>query len=248
MAEALLRIEGLCRAFGANRVLDRLGLEVGEGEILGLLGASGAGKTTLARIVAGLERADSGRVLLADRELPPLSGRDRALCRSVQLVFQDPYASLSPRLRVLDAVAEPLRIQRVPPPHVARVRETLARVGMAADTLAKLPGELSGGERQRVAVARALVLEPRLIVADEIVSMLDSCRKLEILDLLAGERARLGLSVLLVTHDVAVAASVCDRIAVMSRGKIVEIGQTARVLADPRDPYTAALIDAVPRL
>jgi ABC-type oligopeptide transport system ATPase subunit len=128
------------------------------------------------------------------------------------------------------------------------VRETLARVGMAADTLAKLPGELSGGERQRVAVARALVLEPRLIVADEIVSMLDSCRKLEILDLLAGERDRLGLSVLLVTHDVAVAASVCDRIAVMSRGKIVEIGQTARVLADPRDPYTAALIDAVPRL
>ena len=249
---ALLAFEELARALGGAVVLDGVDLELRRAEILGLLGGIGGGKTTLARMVSGLERADSGRVLFDGVDLLGLSPRQRRLLRlrgALQLVSQDPYASLSPRLTVAQAVAEPLRVRgHSSGDHLEAAREALGQVGLAPDLLRRYPRDLSGGERQRVALARALVPGPSLIIADEPVSMLDTTSKAGILSLLAALRDERGLCVLLISHDVRVAAHLCDRVAVLHRGKVVEVGPTRRVLSRPDHPYTARLVAAAPKL
>jgi ABC-type oligopeptide transport system ATPase subunit len=231
------------------QAIDNLSLEIKAGEILGLLGSSGSGKTTVARVLTGLETAEAGKIFYKNTDLTSLSLRKRRkFCREIQMVFQDPYSSMSSRQRVYNIVAEPLRIQKYPKPHMETVCNMLWEVGIPEDFLWKYPFELSGGERQRIAIARTFILKPMLVIADEIVSMLDSSRKVEILDLLLKLRADMGISVLFITHDVAVAVYVCDRIAVMNSGRIVEVGDTEKILNRPEYPYTIALIEAVPTL
>jgi peptide/nickel transport system ATP-binding protein len=250
----LVKIRGVRKSFKTRKgeivqAVDNLSLEIKASEILGLIGSSGSGKTTVARVLTGLETADKGEIFFENTDLVPLSLRKRReFCREIQMVFQDPYSSMSSRQRVYDVVAEPLRIQKYPKPHMQTVCDMLRQVGISEAFLWKYPFELSGGERQRIAIARTLILKPKFVIADEIVSMLDSTRKIEILDLLLKLRSEMGLSVLFITHDVAVAGYVCDRIAVMKNGRIAEVGDTAKILNRPVHPYTLALIKAVPTL
>ncbi|MCP4104937.1 MAG: ABC transporter ATP-binding protein [Desulfobacteraceae bacterium] len=253
MTNILIKSENIRKSYKINkketvRAIDGFNLEIRNSEIMGLLGASGSGKTTLARILTGLETADAGKIFFENAELTSLAPvKRRKFCRDIQMIFQDPFSSMSPRLRVCDIVAEPLRIQKYPKPYTEMVSNMLRQAGISEDFLQKYPFELSGGEKQRVAVARTFILKPKFVVADEIVSMLDSTHKLEILDLILKLRNETGLSVLFITHDIAVAGYVCDRIAVMENGRIVEVGETDRILRCPEDPYTIELIEAVPR-
>jgi peptide/nickel transport system ATP-binding protein len=250
----LVKMRGVRKSFKTRKreivqAIDNLSLEIRAGEILGLIGSSGSGKTTVARVLTGLETADTGKIFFENTDLNSLSLRKRRkFCREIQMVFQDPYSSMSFRQRVYDVIAEPLRIQKYPKPHMQKVCDMLWQVGIPEDFLWKYPFELSGGERQRIAIARTLILKPKFVIADEIVSMLDSSRKIEILDLLLKLRAEMVLSVLFITHDVAVAGYVCDRISVMKSGRIVEVGDTAKILNRPVYPSTIALINAVPTL
>jgi oligopeptide/dipeptide ABC transporter ATP-binding protein len=230
------------------RAVDGVQLQVGRGEIVALVGESGCGKTTLARTLLGLQRPYRGRVLHNGQPLDYSARGLRAYRRRVQLVLQDPTGALNPRRTVYDAVAEGLRIHRVPGDEEARVAEALSLAGLRppAQFFGRYPYELSGGQRQRVVIAGALVLEPAVIVADEPVSSLDASVRGEILKLLLSLRDRLGLSVLVVTHDLGLAWNIADRIAVMYLGRIVESGTTEEVLADPRHPYTAALLSVLP--
>ncbi|MGQ0845523.1 MAG: ATP-binding cassette domain-containing protein [Sporichthyaceae bacterium] len=222
-------------------------LDVGVGEVVGLVGESGAGKSSVARAVMGLVAAD-GRAELGGIDVLAARPRAaRAARRAAHLVFQDPYASLPPSTRVVDVVAEPLRLAGVRDRDLRRARagDALAAVRLDPEVFgARLPRELSGGERQRVALARALVARPRLVVADEPTQMLDAALRLEVVDLLEELRHRHGLSVLFVTHDLALARRCCDRIVVMRAGAVVERGRTADLLAGPTHPYTAALVAA----
>jgi peptide/nickel transport system ATP-binding protein len=216
--------------------------------VLALVGESGCGKTTLARTLLGLERPAAGQVLVGGVPLG-YDGRSlKAYRRRVQLVLQDPTGSLNPRHTVYEAVAEGLRVHRVAGDEQARVAEALSRVGLrpAERYFLRYPHELSGGQRQRVVIAGALVLEPEVLVADEPVSSLDASVRGEILALLLRLRDELGLSVLVVTHDLGLAWNIADRIAVMYLGRIVESGPTEEVLAAPAHPYTRALLSVVP--
>ena len=252
MVDILIRIENIDKSFRTRKgqvikAIDDVSLDILDGEILGLLGLSGSGKTTLARTLTGLEEADAGRILFENFDLTALSLRERRkFCREIQMIFQDPYSSMSRRQRIFNIVSEPLRIQRCPKPYISKVRDMLFRVGISEGFLWKYPFELSGGEKQRVAIARSLILKPRFVIADEILSMLDSSRKIDILNLLLELRREMGLSVLFITHDIAVAGYICDRIAVMRNGQIVEMGNTSQILNHPVDPYTVALIEAIP--
>ncbi len=252
MVDILVRIEGVKKSFKTRRgqtvkAIDDISLNIKAGEILGLLGSSGSGKTTLARILTGLERADAGRIHFQNVDLTALSLRERRkFCRDIQMIFQDPYSSMSRRQRIYNIMAEPLMIQKHPKPHMSEVCDMLSRVSLPESFLWRYAFELSGGERQRVAIARALILKPRFVIADEIASMLDSSRKVDILDLILELRSEMGLSVLFITHDIAVAGYICDRIAVMRKGRIVEQGDASRILNHPAEPYTAELIEAIP--
>jgi oligopeptide/dipeptide ABC transporter ATP-binding protein len=230
------------------RAVDGVELQVGLGEIIALVGESGSGKTTLARTLLGLQRPYRGRVLHNGQPLDYSTRGLRAYRRRVQLVLQDPTGALNPRRTVYDAVAEGLRIHRVPGDEEAQVAEALSLAGLRppAQFFGRYPYELSGGQRQRVVIAGALVLEPEVIVADEPVSSLDASVRGEILKLLLSLRDRLGLSVLVVTHDLGLAWNIADRLAVMYLGRIVESGTTEEVLAEPRHPYTAALLSVLP--
>ncbi|GHE94918.1 peptide ABC transporter ATP-binding protein [Streptomyces longispororuber] len=230
------------------RAVDGVDLDVRPGEIVALVGESGCGKTTLARSLLGLVRPTSGRVTFGGR---PLDYRGRALKayrKRVQLVLQDPSGSLNPRHTVYDAVAEGLRIHRYGGNERAAVAEALARAGLRPPErfFLRYPHELSGGQRQRVVIAGALVLEPELIVADEPVASLDASVRGEILALLLRLRDELGLSALVVTHDLGLAWNIADRVAVMYLGRIVETGPVEQVLTAPQHPYTKALLSVLP--
>ncbi len=230
------------------RALDGVSLAIAAGTSFGVVGESGSGKSTLARLVMALERPTAGRIALDGQALDALPpARLRALRPSFQMVFQDPYGSLDPRHRVARIVAEPLHA-RPAADRAARVADALQSVGLTSADAQKYPHEFSGGQRQRIAIARALVTRPRLVVADEPVSALDVSIQAQVLNLLKDLRAALGLTLLLISHDLAVVEYVCDHVAVMYRGRVVEQGPAAVILRRPAHPYTQALRDAVPRL
>lgn len=230
------------RGGAAVQAVSGVSLSIGAGEAWALVGESGCGKTTLLRAVAGLLRGWSGHIAIAGATGPSL-GRRRA-ARLVQMVFQDPYGSLHPRQTVADALAEPLRIHRMAE-REARVSAALDRVGLDAHLRFRFPHQLSGGQRQRVAIARALMLEPRALLLDEPTSALDVSTQAEILDLLARLHAAHGLALLLVSHDLALVARLCSRVAVMRAGRLVETVSAAELRAgNVSDDYTRALIDA----
>jgi peptide/nickel transport system ATP-binding protein len=230
------------------RAVDGVELDIGAGEIVALVGESGCGKTTLARALLGLVRPTSGQVTFAGTPLTYSSRTLKAYRRRVQLVLQDPSGSLNPRHTVYDAVAEGLRIHGYAGDERAAVTGALSRAGLRPPErfLLRHPHELSGGQRQRVVIAGALVLEPELLVADEPVASLDASVRGEILALLLRLRSELGLSALVVTHDLGLAWNIADRVAVMYLGRIVETGPVEQVLSAPRHPYTQALLSVLP--
>jgi peptide/nickel transport system ATP-binding protein len=236
------------------RAVDGVSLDVHRGETLGLVGESGSGKTTLGRAMLRLVAPTGGRVEFEGRDITTLGERElRPLRRRMQPVFQDPHAALNPAMTVGDAVAHPLLIQGLAENREAaraRAAAMLERVGIspAGPFLDRYPEDLSGGQKQRIVLARALVTGPSLVVADEPVAMLDMSVRALVLDLMAELRRELGLTYVFITHDLATARLLCDRVAVMYLGRVVEIGPAAIVLAEPCHPYTRALLDAVPRV
>jgi len=230
------------------KAVDGLSMKLRAGETLGVVGESGSGKTTLGLAILRLLSSE-GRIAYVGKRIDSLTNKQmRPLRREMQVVFQDPYGSLDPRLRVAKAVGEPLRALRVPGDHRTRVAELLAAVGLSSDVADRYPHELSGGQRQRVAIARALAPRPRVLIADEAVSALDVSVRAQVLNLLAGLTAELGLTLVLISHDMAVIHHLCRRVAVLYRGRLVECGPAELVLREPRHPYTRALLEAVPRV
>ncbi len=238
-------LSGQDRIVHAARQLD---LTIHRGETLGLVGESGSGKSTVARCVARLAEADGGRILLGDVDLRPLSRRQlRPYRRRIQMVFQDPYGSLNPRRTIGQLIAEGPMVHGMPGREaMAKAAALLEMVGIEPRAVSRYPHEFSGGQRQRIGIARALALEPEVLVADEPVSALDVSIQAQVLELLADIRDRLHLTMLFITHDLRVAAQVCDTIAVMRYGEIVEYGTTAEVFRNPQHAYTRELLAAVP--
>ncbi len=230
-----------------SRAVDGVSLDWRPGEVLGIVGESGCGKSTLARTVMGLQQPAGGEVLLSGESI---IGRSElhGLRRRVQMIFQDPYQTLNPRQRVRTIVAEPLVVQGIDKSeHEERVARALSDVGLEPDRHAeRFPHQLSGGQRQRVAIAAALVLEPEGLICDEPVSMLDTSVRAQVLRVLIGLREKRGLALIFITHDLSLAWSLCDRIAVMYLGRVIEQGEAAAVIERPEHPYTRALVDAVP--
>ncbi|MEZ0115688.1 oligopeptide transport system ATP-binding protein [Catenulispora sp. EB89] len=251
MAEPVVEIRGLRKAFGAQVAVDDVSFVVAPGGSLGVVGESGSGKTTTARIIVGLERADSGSVRIDGHDRHGSGGiRGRAerlaRARQVQMVFQDPFLSLDPRIPVGAALNEILRLHHPDTDHPTRVAELLDQVGLGAREASALPRGLSGGQRQRVAIAKALAVSPRVLVLDEAVAALDVSVQAQILNLLADLRAELGIAYVFITHDLGVVRCVTDEVVVMRHGAIVERGATEAVLASPSHSYTRLLLESVP--
>jgi oligopeptide/dipeptide ABC transporter ATP-binding protein len=224
--------------------------DLGDAEVLGVVGESGCGKSTLGRSLLRLIEPSAGEVRFGGRELTRLSRREmKALRRDLQIIFQDPFGSLNPRHKVGTIIGEPLDVHRVGSrqQRAARVKELLQLVGLPEGAVDRYPHEFSGGQRQRIAIARALALEPKLLVADEAVSALDVSIQSQIINLIAGLQRRLNLSILFISHDLSVIRHVSDRIAVMYLGRIVEIGPAEAVMEAPKHPYTQALLSAIPK-
>ncbi|MEZ5660539.1 MAG: ABC transporter ATP-binding protein [Burkholderiaceae bacterium] len=256
-APVVLRTEGLEKRYvthdflGGRREVaaaQNVTLEIRRGETLGIVGESGSGKSTVARCVSRLIDITDGRVLLAGEDIAKMpAGRLRPLRRKVQIVFQDPYRSLNPRRTVGDSIIEgPMNYGTGRAQAIARARELMALVQLDPDALDRYPHQFSGGQRQRICIARALAMDPELLIADEAVSALDVSVQAQVLALLEQIRRQLSLAMLFITHDLRVAAQICDQVAVMSRGRVVEAGLTAEVFANPQHEYTRALFDAAP--
>ena len=246
-----LRGEAFARTPPPLLAVSDVSLHVGEGEILGLVGESGCGKSTLGRVVVGLHHATRGERLYRGQRIDALTGRD-AMARQLelQMVFQDPYASLNPRLRVRDIVGEAPRthgliVKRQQAEHVA---ESLERVGLRADMAERFPHQFSGGQRARIGIARALAVNPRLMVCDEAVAALDVSVQAQVLNLLMDLREQLGLSYLFISHNLAVVHHIADRVAVMYLGRVVETAPAVELFRSPLHPYTQALLAEAPTL
>jgi oligopeptide transport system ATP-binding protein len=246
---SLLEVANLTKDYDAVRAVDDVSFEIGEGETLGLVGESGSGKSTTGFCVLRLVEPTSGSIRFAGREVTDLRGQElRRMRREIQIIFQDPIASLNPRMSVGEIIAEPLVIHGIGDRASRRgeVRRLLELVGLEQDAERRKPSEFSGGQAQRIGIARALALEPKLIVCDEPVSALDVSIQAQILNLLKDIQQALGLSYLFIAHDLAVVRAVSDRIAVMKGGVIVESGAADEVYQRPQDAYTQALLAAVP--
>ena len=231
-----------------NRVLHEASLDVGAGECVGLVGESGSGKSTLGKAILGLVPVASGSITFAGRDITHLSRAERrGLAAEIQVVFQDPYGSLNPQLTIGEILAEPLTAAGVDRAAARRaVAEMLDRVRLPAGVIDRLPREFSGGQRQRIAIARALVREPRLIICDEPVSALDLTTQAAVLELLIELQRETGVAYLFVSHDLGVVRRICHRVAVMTRGELVEIGDGEQVTRDPEHPYSRRLLAASP--
>lgn len=241
------------------RALAGVSFQITAGRNFGIVGESGSGKSTLARLVMALEPPTSGKVIMGGSDLALLAGSElRRARRNFQMVFQDPYGSLDPRQRVERIVAEPLAAMGATDPNTGehlgdaaarrrRVAQTLDAVGLRAADLEKYPHEFSGGQRQRIAIARALITRPRLIVADEPVSALDVSVQAQVLNLLADLRDQFGVTFMLISHDLAVVDHLCDEVAVLCQGRIVEQGSPSELFAHPKHEYTRTLLAAVPQ-
>ncbi len=237
------------RRVGTVRAVDGVSLSLNKGEILGLVGESGCGKSTLGRTIMQLIPPTEGTVVLAGKHLEQLKGAELREARAdLQMIFQDPYASLNPRMTVYDALAEAIQahkeVESDKLPYL--VSQLMEKVGLAPRFIKKYPHEFSGGQRQRIAIARALAVEPKLIVADEPVSALDVSIQAQIINLLAKLSREMQLTLIFISHDLSVVKHISDRIAVMYLGKIVEVGPAAQVFEQPLHPYTKALVSAVP--
>jgi oligopeptide/dipeptide ABC transporter ATP-binding protein len=248
---ALLEVDGVVKEFpgrGATvRAVDGVSFSVEAGKTLALVGESGSGKSTVARLVVRLLEPSTGSIHVGGDDISHLSRRAlRSMRRRVQIVFQDPYASLDPRMTARAIVAEPLRIAGRSREIATRVPEVFALVGLGREHERRYPHEMSGGQRQRVGIARALVVEPELLVLDEPVTALDGSIQAQILNLLVRLQEELGLAYLFIAHDLAVVRHLADRVAVMHLGRIVETGPTEELFRAPRHPYTCALLSASP--
>ena len=253
---ATMQVRGISLDFGAARrfraarlvrALDCVDLDIAPGEIVGLVGESGSGKTTLGKTILGAYKPTGGRILYAGHDLATLLLRHWGrLRRDLQMIFQDPLSSFNPRFTIASSLSLPLRLHGICPKEriSSEVAALLKRVGLGPEHAGRYPHELSGGQLQRVAVARAISVKPRIIVADEPVSKLDVSVRAQVLNLLKRMNRETGVSLVFITHDLGVARFLCDRIAVMYFGRIVEIGATAQIFGDPRHPYTLSLLRA----
>ncbi|MEW6689543.1 MAG: oligopeptide/dipeptide ABC transporter ATP-binding protein [Pseudomonadota bacterium] len=262
MSENLLEVSGLVKHFhvgggllgggraGVVRAIDGVDFTIRRGETLGLVGESGCGKTTTGRCILQLERATRGRIVFEGKEITHLTEPElRPVRRRMQVIFQDPYSSLNPRMSVGDILAEPLKVHGIVNDKAkrdARVQELLLQVGLLPQHARRFPHQLSGGQRQRVGIARALAMEPSLIVCDEPVSALDVSIQAQIINLLEDLQSRYHLTYLFIAHDLSVVRHISDRVAVMYLGKIVELADRQALYEEPLHPYTRALLSAVP--
>src|ERR1700704_4567163 len=254
----LIQVRNLTKVFpqGGVRALDDVSLDIEAGETLGLVGESGSGKSTLGRLILRLIEPTSGTIRFEGEDLRAANGSElRRLRRDMQIIFQDPFGSLDPRYRVEDVIAEPLLLhQKIMNERLSgdarrqRVRELLRAVGMDESAMSRYPHEFSGGQRQRIGIARALALRPKFIVADEPVSALDVSVGAQIVNLLQQLQRDFGLTYLFISHSMPVVGYLSTRIAVMYRGKIVEIGPTEQITESPQHPYTASLLAATPEM
>jgi ABC-type oligopeptide transport system ATPase subunit len=248
---SLLELDHLSKVYpGGVRAVTDVSLAIEAGEVLGVVGESGCGKSTLGRTLLRLIEPSSGTIRFEGEDLPKLSrGRMKAIRRQMQIIFQDPFGSLNPRHTAGYIIGEPLVVHGIGDraSRRQRVAELLALVGLPPGSEKRYPHEFSGGQRQRIAIARALALDPKLLVADEAVSALDVSIQSQIINLIAELQKRLGLAIMFISHDLSVIRHVSDRIAVMYLGRIVEIGPTEQIMTRPRHPYTQALLSAIPR-
>ncbi len=264
-AEPVLNVEGLTKAFSTGQgflpqrlrkvrmvhAVTDVSFSIARGETFALIGESGSGKSTIARCIAGVLPPTGGRIMIMGHELAGMRTRESSirLRRNLQMVFQDPYASLNPRWRAFDSIAEPLRTHRLANGKRAvesRVFEMLRLVGLSPEDARKFPHQFSGGQRQRISIARALSAEPAFIIADEPTSALDVSVQAQILNLMRDLQARLGLTYLFISHNLAVVSNMANAIGVLYLGRLVETGPAAHLLSRPRHPYTKLLVDAVP--
>ena len=263
-SEAILKLNYIVKKyktkgtfFGAQSkeiiALNGISLKISKGEIFGLVGESGSGKTTVGRLIVKLERPENGEIYLDGQEILSLRGNKlKEFTRKVQMIFQDPYQSLNPQFSVLDTVFEPLIIHEIGNNHTREkiAWEAIKLVGLSPpeDFISRYPHQLSGGQRQRVAIARAMILKPEIVVADEPTSMLDASISAQIFNILLQMREKSNITFLFITHSLAAARYLCDRIAVIYKGNLMEIGPAEEILHNPKHPYTQSLIDALPKL